>query len=104
MANTKRKKVNDDISTQIGMASHYEPQRTASGISYHKYDCAIAHKHWPFGQKFRITNLSNNHSCEGFVIDRGPFNSRIADCTYSTAKKLGFYSNGVAKVKLEKIN
>ena len=52
----------------------------------------------------RVTNLENKKSLVLRVNDRGPFiNNRLIDVSANAAKKLGFYENGIAKVRVESI-
>lgn len=54
------------------------------------------------GSQVRVTNLSNGRSEKLTITDRGPYiKSRIIDVTIGSAKRLGFYSNGITKVKVQ---
>lgn len=93
--------------TQVGQASWYGVKcnggtRTASGIKLKDYESTAAHKTLPMGTKVRVINLKNGKSEIVKITDRGPYTKgRVIDVTTSVAQKLGFYKNGVAKVKLE---
>lgn len=94
--------------TQEGVASVYpekfEGRTTASGESYSFRKATCAHLSIPFGSLVKVTNLANNQSVVVRVNDRGPFSpDRIIDLSRSAAEKLGFASNGTAKVKIEVI-
>jgi rare lipoprotein A len=59
----------------------------------------------------KVTNLENKKSVIVRVNDRGPFPSslnaasgeRIIDLSMGAAKKLGYYRNGLARVRVEAI-
>lgn len=95
-------------SAQNGIASYYSDRfhgrRTASGERYDRNGFTAMHRSLPFGTRIRVTNLSNNHSVEVRVNDRGaPTNKRLLDLSRRAAKELGFIRQGLAQVKLEVI-
>jgi rare lipoprotein A len=50
----------------------------------------------------RVTNLSNQKSIIVRVNDRGPYHgNRLIDVSVRTARLLGFYENGLTKVRVE---
>lgn len=54
------------------------------------------------GTKVRVTNLNNGKSEIVKITDRGPYTKgRIIDVTEGVAQRIGFYKNGIAKVKVE---
>lgn len=76
--------------------------QTASGKPLRESEATAAHKTLKMGTKVRVTNLRNGKSEIVKITDRGPFiKGRIIDVTTSVAKKIGFYSRGVAPVKVE---
>jgi rare lipoprotein A len=93
----------------IGYASWYGQKfhghTTANGETFDMFSLTAAHKTLPLPSFVRVTNLENNKATTVRVNDRGPFHDdRILDLSYAAAKKLGFHSNGVAKVKIEVIH
>jgi len=87
-----------------GIASHYEANgsRGALGERLRRGEFYAAHPTLPMPCQVRITNLSNGKSCEARVADRGPFSSRrLIDVSSAVARKLGFYSKGVQRVRVE---
>jgi len=109
-ATAQKKKIasKKSLSTYHGIASWYSIKtngnntKTASGrpLSNSAYTCA--HKTLPFGTKVRVTSLFNGKSEVLTVTDRGPYiKGRIIDVTIGSAKRLGFYSRGITKVKVE---
>ena len=66
------------------------------------YGVTAAHKEFPFNTVVRVTNEKNEKSLLIRINDRGPYiPGRILDCSFGAAKKLGFVSEGTAKVKIE---
>ena len=54
------------------------------------------------GSRVRVTTLFNGRSEILRITDRGPYiKGRIIDVTIGSAKRLGFYSRGITKVKVE---
>jgi rare lipoprotein A len=93
----------------VGYASWYGQKfhghTTANGEIFDMFSLTAAHKTLPLPSFLRVTNLENNKTTTVRVNDRGPFHDdRILDLSYAAAKKLGFHSNGVAKVKIEVIH
>ena len=61
-----------------------------------------AHPSLPLPSNVRVTNLGNHRSVVVRVNDRGPFvGGRVIDVSAKTAKSLGFYDDGLSKVKVE---
>lgn len=89
-----------------GIASWYGPawkgRLTASGEYFDPDSMTAAHKWLPFGTIVRVTNLSNDSVIYVRITDRLPKSStRSIDLTPTAAKRLGFYSKGLQKVKME---
>jgi rare lipoprotein A len=98
------------LSTEQGIASWYSVKtnhgtKTASGRRLNDNAYTAAHKTLPFGSQVRVTNLSNGRSEKLTITDRGPFiKGRVIDVTIGSSKRLGFYSNGITKVKVQLIH
>jgi rare lipoprotein A len=97
---------------EIGMASWYgnetlrqkDGHMTANGEAFDPAKPTAAHKHLPLPIHVKVTNLANNRSMILRVNDRGPFyGNRIIDLSAGAAKKLGFYRQGTARVKVETV-
>jgi len=89
-----------------GLASWYgedfHGRQTANGEIYDMNSVSAAHATLPMPTYVRVTNLSNNRSVIVRINDRGPYHpDRIIDVSVKTAVLLGFYSNGVAPVRVE---
>lgn len=93
--------------TQHGLASWYSTRtnfgtKTASGRPLKNNAYTAAHKYWPMGSKVRVTCKFNGKSEILTITDRGPYvKGRVIDVTIGSAKRLGFYSRGITKVKVE---
>jgi rare lipoprotein A len=94
--------------TEEGVASHYQegwflfPGKDALGGSLYPWSSGAAHKTLPLPCVIRVTNLENGRRAKVRVTDRGPFISdRMLDVTSPVAKKLGFYDQGLARVRIE---
>jgi len=90
---------------EIGMASWYgrdfHGRRTSNGEIYNMYKKTAAHKTLPMGTMLLVKNLENGRKTIVRVNDRGPFvRGRIIDLSYKTAKQLGIFANGTARVQI----
>jgi peptidoglycan lytic transglycosylase len=94
---------------QVGNASWYgrrhQGKRTASGERYDQYAMTAAHPTLPFGTRLRVTNLENRRSVVVRINDRGPFvDGRVIDLSLAAARTLGIAEEGVAHVRLQRLN
>lgn len=90
----------------IGLASWYgadfHGRRTADGERFNMHSLTAAHRTLPLQCTVRVTNLANHRSLLVRVNDRGPFvGNRLIDLSAQSAKVLGFYNRGVARVKVD---
>lgn len=90
----------------VGMASWYgddfHGRYTANGEIFDMNSLSAAHPTLPLPSYVRVTNLANHKSMVVRVNDRGPYvDNRLIDVSVRTAKLLGFYGNGLTKVKVE---
>ena len=89
-----------------GVSSWYGPnfhgKLTANGEVFDMYGVTAAHKDLPLNTVAKITNEDNGKNIILRITDRGPFvKGRILDCSMGAAKKLDFYDQGTANVKIE---
>ena len=89
-----------------GIASWYGPdfhgRKTANGEVYDMNAISAAHPTMPMPSYARVTNLENGRSIVVRVNDRGPYaHGRIIDLSTGTAKALGTYGQGLARVRVE---
>lgn len=94
--------------SKVGLASWYGPdfhgRYTANGEIFDMNAISAASPTLPLPCYARVTNLANKRSIVVRVNDRGPFvGDRLIDVSVKTAKLLGFYEEGVTKVKVEYI-
>lgn len=92
----------------IGLASWYGPRfhgrTTADGETFDMNSLTAANRTLPLPCRVRVTNLANHRSIMVRVNDRGPYvGSRVIDVSARSAKLLGFYRHGLAKVKVDYI-
>jgi rare lipoprotein A len=90
----------------VGLASWYGDEfhgrYTANGEIYDQNAISAASPVLPLPSYARVTNLENHRSIVVRVNDRGPYvGNRLIDVSAKTAKLLGFYGQGVTKVKVE---
>lgn len=93
---------------EIGIASYYggrdifHGRKTSNGETFDKNGLTAAHKTLPIPSVIRVTNLKNGRSLKLRVTDRGPFKKgRIVDVSMRAAQLLGFYRDGLTKVRVE---
>lgn len=89
-----------------GLASWYgddfHGRLTANGEVYDMASISAAHPTLPLPSYVRVTNLRNGRSIIARVNDRGPYAAnRLIDVSERTAKLLGFYDHGLARVRVE---
>jgi len=92
--------------TAVGLASWYgddfHGRYTANGEVFDMNSISAAHPTMPLPSYARVTNLANHRSIIVRVNDRGPYvGNRLIDVSVRTAKLLGFYGNGVTRVKVD---
>ena len=90
----------------VGMASWYgddfHGRYTANGEIFDMNSLSAAHPTLPLPSYVRVTNLVNHRSIVVRVNDRGPYvGNRIIDVSVRTAKLLGFYGEGLTRVKVD---
>ena len=95
----------DPYYNRIGLASWYgakhHGKQTANGEIFDVNRLTAAHKTLPLPSVVRVTNLDNGRHIVVRVNDRGPFVAgRIIDVSRAVARKLGFLSNGTARVRV----
>ncbi len=94
---------------EVGYASWYgqefEGRPTANGEAYVSSGVSAAHKTLPMPSYVEITALDTGKTIIARVNDRGPFaNDRIIDLSAGAARELGIDAQGVAGVRVRKVN
>jgi rare lipoprotein A len=92
--------------TKYGTASFYADKfisrSTASGEKYNHQKLTAACNVFPLNKWIKVTNLRNRKSVILKINDRlSKKNKRLVDVSQTAAKKLGFITHGVARVKVE---
>jgi rare lipoprotein A len=82
-------------------ASKFHGRRTSSGEIFSNNKMTAAHLRLPFGTMVKVTNIANGRTVVVKVNDRGPHSKVfIIDLSQAAAKKLGFFTKGVANVEI----
>lgn len=85
--------------------SQYHGRQTASGEVFDMYRLTAAHRELPFGTRLRVTHVANQRHVVVVVNDRGPFiRGRDLDLSYGAARELAMVEEGVARVRIERLN
>ncbi len=97
-----------DNHVEYGYASWYgedwDNKPTANGEVFLSTDISAAHRTLPIPSIVQVTNLENGKTAIVKINDRGPFvetDKRIIDVSVYVAKMLGFFNQGLVKVKIE---
>ncbi len=94
------------ISSHYGHNDGFDGQLTANGEIFDQHSLSAAHKTLPLNSWVKVTNLDRltRPSVKLKINDRGPYvGNRVLDCSSEAAKKLGFFEQGTANVKIEVI-
>ncbi|NJM49965.1 MAG: septal ring lytic transglycosylase RlpA family protein [Sphingomonadales bacterium] len=93
----------------VGYASFYGRELagrpTANGEAFNPDGISAAHKTLPLASYVEVTALDTGKTILVRVNDRGPFaNDRIIDLSEGAARELGILAQGVAGVRVRKVN
>lgn len=101
----------EDVSSydEVGYASWYGQELagnpTANGERFNPNGVSAAHKTLPLPTYVEVTALDTGRTILVRVNDRGPFsNDRMLDLSFGAAKQLGIDRQGVAGVRVRKVN
>lgn len=94
---------------EVGYASWYgedhEGKPTANGESFRPGAISAAHKTLPLPSYVEVTSLDTGRTILVRVNDRGPFvRDRVIDLSSGAAQQLGIRRNGVAPVRVRRVN
>jgi rare lipoprotein A len=93
------------ILSEIGVASWYtadKGRKAANGQVFDGTALTAAHRTLPMGSLIVVTNLQTGQSSAMRVSDRGPFVAdRMIDLTIASARAVGVYQPGLARVRLD---
>ena len=101
-----KKQIKKDTKTLYGQASYYsqkfEGRKTATGQRFNHKKFTAACNSLPLGTFIKVTNLKNGKTLIVQTNDRlNKKTTRLIDLTMAGAKRLGFVSAGLARVKVE---
>ena len=93
----------------VGYASYYGNElagnRTANGEMFLPAGITAAHKTLPLPSYVEVTALDTGRTILVRINDRGPFaNDRLVDLSEGAARQLGITGQGVAGVRVRKVN
>lgn len=75
---------------------------TASGEPFDKNKMTAGHPGLPMNTCVKVTNLANGYWIILRINDRGPFTGeRIIDVSEAAAKYIGFFKQGLTRVRIE---
>ncbi|QTD56231.1 septal ring lytic transglycosylase RlpA family protein [Parasphingorhabdus cellanae] len=94
---------------EVGYASWYGQElsgnSTANGELFNPDGISAAHKTLPLPTYVEVTALDTGRTILVRINDRGPFaNDRLIDLSHGAAKQLGIDRQGVAGVRVRKVN
>lgn len=94
---------------EVGYASWYGQELagnpTANGERFNPDGISAAHKTLPLPSYVEVTGLDTGRTILVRINDRGPFaNDRLIDLSHGAAKQLGIDQQGVAGVRVRKVN
>ena len=106
---TIKENQNKKFRTRYGVASYYAKKfngrKMANGEIYRSEKYTAACNILPLNTRIKVTNLKNNKSVIVKIKDRmNSKNKRLVDLSYSAAKKIGYLSPGLTRVKVEVLN
>ncbi len=89
-----------------GKARYYSNELSGEGMAcggkYRPWKMIAAHRKLPCGTRIRVKNRRNDRVVTLTVQDRGPYGDKdfIVDVSLRAARRLGFISAGIARVKV----
>lgn len=94
---------------EVGYASYYGAELagrpTANGETFNPAGASAAHKTLPMPSYVEVTSLDTGRTILVRINDRGPFaNDRLIDLSEGAAKQLGIDPQGVAAVRVRRVN
>lgn len=94
---------------EVGYASWYGDELagnpTANGERFNPKGISAAHKTLPLPTYVEVTALDTGRTILVRINDRGPFaNDRLIDLSHGAAKQLGIDAQGIAGVRVRKVN
>lgn len=108
-AHAQQKKAATTYKPETGIASYYgkkfQGRTMANGKKFDYNKLTAAHNRLPLGTFVKVSNLRNKKSVIVEVTDRMHRNNkRLIDVSSEAAKRLGFLSRGLVKVRVEVVS
>ncbi len=95
----------DDVGYASYYGSEFSGRPTANGEIFNGSGFSAAHKTLPLPTYVEVTALDTGKTILVRVNDRGPFaNDRLIDLSEAAARQLGIVEQGVAGVRVRKVN
>jgi rare lipoprotein A len=80
----------------------YKGRKAANGQVFSDEALTAAHRTLPMGSLIVVTNLATRQASAMRISDRGPFvPDKIIDLTKASARSIGIYSTGIARVRID---
>jgi rare lipoprotein A len=80
----------------------YKGRKAANGQVFSDEALTAAHRTLPMGSLIVVTNLKTRQASSMRISDRGPFvPDKIIDLTIASAKSIGVYHSGIARVRID---
>ncbi len=94
------------ILSEVGYATWYtapyKGRRSANGQVFEDWAMTAAHRTLPMGSLVVVTNVTTGQTAVMRITDRGPFvEGRMLDLTIASAKAVGIYRAGMARVRMD---
>jgi len=94
------------IFSEVGQATWYtapyKGRKSANGQVFRDDALTAAHRTLPMGSLIVVTNLTTRQASAMRISDRGPFvPDKIIDLTMASAKSIGVYRTGTARVRID---
>ena len=94
------------ILSEVGQATWYtapyKGRKSANGQVFSDDALTAAHRTLPMGSLIVVTNLTTRQASAMRISDRGPFvPDKILDLTIASAKSIGVYRAGTARVRID---
>ncbi|HEY9092687.1 septal ring lytic transglycosylase RlpA family protein [Parasphingorhabdus sp.] len=95
----------DELGYTAWYGKEYAGNSTANGERFNPNGISAAHKTLPLPSYVEVTALDTGRTILVRVNDRGPFTeNRLIDLSYGAAKQLDVVKQGVAAVRVRKVN
>jgi len=95
----------DEVGYASWYGSNFNGKNTANGEVFSATAFTAAHKTLPLPTYVEVTALDTGRTILVRINDRGPFaNDRLIDLSEAAAKQLGIIEQGVAGVRVRKVN